>query len=71
MKTKTAEKGWLQVRVDPVERNRADRIIKCVRERLPIATRAGVVRAALRIGLDALEKDPGLAVSRGTSPHVS
>jgi predicted DNA-binding protein len=37
--------------------------LEALAERIPIATRNAIARAALRIGLDALEKDPAQLLS--------
>ncbi len=71
MATKAVRRrGWMQVRCLPEEQSAADEIMARVREQCPIATSADVVRAALRIGLQALANKPGLvSVTRPLHLH--
>ena len=63
----TKRLGWFQVRVVGEERAKADSLLDRLVRRYPIATRAGLIRAALRLGFEALEKRPELALERGST----
>lgn len=61
-----AANEFVQVRVTPPERERVDKITKGVSDRFPgLVTKAAVMRAALRIGLKALERHPNKVLEGG------
>lgn len=66
----SSELGWFQVRVSGEERKRSDALLENLLKRFPIATRAGLIRAALRLGFDALEREPELALARGAKADL-
>lgn len=73
MKPRKPQEATIRVRVrrtamtpTPVRFEKSDLArIDAVRARLPHADRSFIVRIALRIGLDALEKDTAAAVAQG------
>lgn len=65
-----AAREWLQIRVSEAEQRRIKTVLRRLEETLPVATRASLVRAAFRIGLDALDKDASLAVKGFTVSKV-
>lgn len=64
-------KGWVQVRIPEGQEARAARVLSAAREKSPIVTHSMVTRAAYRLGLDALEKDPALVLLHGASSEPS
>lgn len=58
--------AFINVRMLPNDQREVARVARAVSARLPDVSRAVVIRAALRLGLEALERDPSLIVKPAT-----
>ena len=61
--------NWVQIRVDVAERKQIDGLLSALTKEYPAFTRSGLLRAAVRLGLSTIEREPQVVLEGSARPY--